>query len=366
MTLTGVLIFCLIEIGGFYNTYKIMRAKQDDPEQMNRLTFFALLWLVLFCLWALFFVRPAEASTECHGKVFNPVSAICWQCFFPITIGKAVVTPGNLPDTENPSKLICHCGSNPFEGWGIAVGYWAPTTLIDVTRHPYCMVSLGGVQLPIKTKLNDGEISNSSAKNNHSFYYFHYIAVPFMDWFSPVFGGTCHPNSGIGVRYMSELDPAWHNESLNAVLYPEITPIVQNIIASQAGEVADCAAATAHLPLDSIYWAAGCQGSLYPIEGEVQEHASGAQASTLIAERGLLLLHRLGFIADSSPDNLCGENYNYYLPKSRYRYQLIYPVQKSAYPLGRTTALWDSGVSNAFSTEDYVYTMWKKRNCCSW
>ncbi len=361
---------CLVAVTLLVIFFKMLLKNSEKnhalhAELVSFILFVSVVAILIFLLCL--FITPAQASTQCKGKLFNPLSAICWKCFFPITIGKAVVTPSQLPDAPNPSKTICHCGSNPFKGWGLAVGYWVPTTLIDVTRHPYCMVTLGGWQLPIKNVLNnhEGEISNNSATNNHSFYYFHYIAIPFMDLFAGFFGGTCHPHSGAGIRYMSELDPAWHDEKLNAVMYPEITPVVTNIISSQAAEITDCIAATAHLPLDSIYWAAGCQGTLYPIEGEVQEHASSAQASTLIAERGLLLLHRLGFIADSSKDSLCGENYSYYLPKSRYRYQLMYPVQKSCYPLGHSTALWEIGVTSALSTEDYAYVVWKKRNCCS-
>jgi len=43
-------------------------------------------------------------------------------------------------------------------------------------------------------------------------------------------------------------------------------------------------AASAHLPLDALFWCAGSQGSMYPLTGHVQEHVGGVQASTLLTK----------------------------------------------------------------------------------
>lgn len=283
-----------------------------------------------------------------------------------MTIGKATVISGQNPDTANPSIPICHCGINPYTGWGLAVGYWAPAAIVDVTRHPYCMVDLGGWKLPKIRKVGEGDVANYSSENNQSFYYFHYLSFPMMDWFSDVLGGSCKSDAGFGVGFISELDPVWNDEKLNYILYPEIKPIISHILQAQIAQAADCVASTAHLPLDSLYWSAGCQGTYYPIEGQVQEHVNSVQATTLISERGILLLHRLGLMQDSSPHSLCHENFDFFLPKSRYRYQMIYPVKKSCYPFGYSTATWSSGVVSSTSTEDYGYIIWKKRNCCAY
>ena len=32
---------------------------------------------------------------------------------------------------------------------GMAIGYWEPFALTDVTRSPYCMVNLGGFNIPV-------------------------------------------------------------------------------------------------------------------------------------------------------------------------------------------------------------------------
>ena len=48
------------------------------------------------------------------------------------------------------------------------------------------------------------------------------------------------------------------------------------------------------LPLDALFWCAGCQGGMYPLTGNVAAHVGGVQASLLAAERLVYRLHRLG------------------------------------------------------------------------
>jgi conjugal transfer pilus assembly protein TraU len=61
---------------------------------------------------------------------------------------------------------------------------------------------------------------------------------------------------------------------------------------AQISCAADCAAASAGLPLDSLFWCGGCQGSLYPFTGTVANHSGGVQASLLLSERMIAKLHR--------------------------------------------------------------------------
>ena len=323
--------------------------------------------LFLLLIVLIYFLSPAYGAGQCRGHFINPISDICWRCFFPLTIGSVKVMGGHRPDTSNPGNPVCLCWDGIFPKFGLAVGFWEPAALIDVTRHPYCMVNMGGWQLPKFKNVGEGAVDNYSSSNNHSFYYFHYIKFPMMSWFPVISGGACHENGEFGIGYLSELDPAWHDEKLNNVLYPEMKPVIAHILAAQVAQTVDCVASTAHLPIDQFYWSAGCQGSLYPLEGEVQEHVDSVQASTLLSERAILKLHRLGFMQDSDKNSLCHEHYTYYLPKSRYRYQMIYPKAASdCYPFGHSTATWASGMVSSASSEDFGYLIWKKRNCCAY
>ena len=89
--------------------------------------------------------QGAESGT-CHGAFPNPITDICWSCILPISLGS--VTLGNLggqDDIANPSNPICSCTVNPTIG--LSIGFWEPVRHVEVVRRPFCLVSLGGVDL---------------------------------------------------------------------------------------------------------------------------------------------------------------------------------------------------------------------------
>ena len=88
------------------------------------------------------------------------------------------------------------------------------------------------------------------------------------------------------------------------------------------------------------------------------------QASTLMAERATLIVHRRGWLKDTGPHHLCHQQKNRLLPKSRYRFQMVYPKRGPVQPFGRSTASWAAGVVKPSSTEDYSFLIWQKQNCC--
>ena len=51
---------------------------------------------------------PAAAGPTCHGQFMNPITDICWECIFPISIGAVAVSNGQ-EDIENPASPICIC-----------------------------------------------------------------------------------------------------------------------------------------------------------------------------------------------------------------------------------------------------------------
>ncbi|KJV55349.1 TraU family protein [Orientia tsutsugamushi] len=54
-----------------------------------------------------------------------------------------------MPYTNASGRLICLCLKQgiPIPVPGIPVGFWEPVRLVDVTKSPMCMVSLGGLSL---------------------------------------------------------------------------------------------------------------------------------------------------------------------------------------------------------------------------
>ncbi len=81
-----------------------------------------------------------------------PVRAFCkpdhgylLELYFPALAGQYQSQSGKVPDTANPSMPIQICPAPPplFRRIGLAIGYWEPMALTDVTRSPGCMVNLG-------------------------------------------------------------------------------------------------------------------------------------------------------------------------------------------------------------------------------
>lgn len=309
----------------------------------------------------------ADGAT-CHGSFINPITDIDWDGIFPITVGSNDLAGGDLPDTSNPGNPICVCQGNPLPEPGLALGYWEPMALVDVTRTPYCLVNLGGQQ--IQNSIGEGDVDTQSPDQNSSFYYVHYYNFPVISLFSSsLIGGSCQTDGSLFFpAYFSELDPTWKDENLAAIAFPE-TQLFANIGTAFAANIAcaaDSLAANTGLPSDTAFWCAGSQGFMYPMTGEVAEYESGVQASTLISERIIYKLHQIGLITDTDANHLCSEFTNYNMPKSRYRYQMIYPEKSNAEPFGRTTMIWGADKENFFVGDDAGYVIFRKRNCCEY
>jgi len=310
------------------------------------------------------------AGATCHGSFVNPITDVCWSCLFPITIGSATIVSGNVADTPNPSLPICACGA-PVLHPGITTGFWEPVALTDVTRTPYCMVNLGGIQLSMGTSLSTGSAESANSHQNQSFYYVHWYVYPLLYWLKLITDGMCLETGDLDIAYLTELDPTWGDDEMTFLFNPEAL-MFGNLLA-QAACAADSLAASVNHSLDALFWCAGSQGSMYPLNGHVEEHEGGVQASTLLSERMAYKLHRdVPLLSDSVSENSPALCYNPHLPiipKSRYRYQMVNPVpttgSSGCHPFGATTATWEAGHEIPFTGEDFGFLVWRKRACCA-
>ena len=48
-------------------------------------------------------------------------------------------------DIPNPSNPVCSCGVNPTIG--LSIGFWEPARHVEAVRKPFCLASLGGIDL---------------------------------------------------------------------------------------------------------------------------------------------------------------------------------------------------------------------------
>ena len=102
--------------------------------------------LLIAALLAMTGVAHATDSVTCTGRFPNPITDICWSCILPISIGSATIANfDGQEDIPNPSSPVCTCGVNPTIG--LSIGFWEPARHVEVVRKPFCLVSLGGVDL---------------------------------------------------------------------------------------------------------------------------------------------------------------------------------------------------------------------------
>ena len=313
-------------------------------------------------------------AEPCVGKFVNPIKDICWSCIFPIKIGNTSIYSGGRQDTDNPSKIICVCPTDVGIGVkvplpGLAISFWEPVRLADVTRTPYCMVSLGGFQI-MKSSKKHGTVARKNANEalKHSFYQVHYYIYPLIYWLELLADFICMEQMSIDIAYMSEFDPLWGNDKLNMILNPEAA-LFGNPIA-QTACIFDCIKATTGFSSDMLFHCAGCNGSLYPFGGSIEHTQGGVQASTLIVERLLARLHRVGLAWDTVSDS-CEKTYAPKIKKTQYKLQMTYPVSNTkrsdkldCNPFGRSSAIWGAGKETPGNGEDFGYLVWRKRYCC--
>jgi len=327
--------------------------------------------LITLILWFGFISNNATAGT-CQGRFTNPITDVCWSCLLPLSIGNSKIFKGKLPDTKNPSLPVCTCpGVTPVPRVGLSLGYWEPVFLVDVTRTPFCLVNLGGVQLPLG-KWREGKVNRSDPLHSGSFYQVHWYVFPLMSWLNLLGDLACFEKSEFNIAYFSELDPTWNNDEWAFLSNPE------SVLFANHAAIAACATdaitiSAGGLPIDSLFWCAGAQGSLYPLTGHVATHIGGVQASSLLTARINFKLHRRSKVFDSIGRNspaLCLTYSSPLLPKSRYRQQMTYPIAATkhpfaAKPVGHTTTTWEMGREFPYKGEDFGYLIWRKRNCCA-
>lgn len=307
--------------------------------------------------------RASASAAACDGHFVNPITDICWECLFPITIGSIPVAPGNVADTENPASPIQICPMGVLYRIGLATGFWEPMAITDVTRSPFCLVNMGGIKLDIgKFGLGVGEQENNDVPN--VFYHVHWYKYPLIAWLNIITSVGCLQGGDMDIGYLTELDPMWNDDQLSLIINPEAA-LFGNV--NVQGACAADAAASLVNPVDALFWCAGSHGSLYPFTGTVTNEYSPAQSSVLLSERMAFKLHREGLVMESvgTDTAVCFEYPSPLLPKSRWRYQMVNTLTDplACHPFGQSTLTWQTGHLTPSDKKNYGYLMWRKRNC---
>ena len=282
-----------------------------------------------------------------------------------MTNGQEDISNGGIPP-------ICTCGVFPTGKIGVAIGFWEPVRQIDVTKTSWCFTSLGGLDLSagIPTPTPTASKRGTNGKRTATFYQAHWYTNPILFALKVLLETSCLETGALDLTYISELDPMWNDDELTMILSPDVFLFANPI--AQAACAADCVAATTGFPISSMQWCAGCQGSMYPVNGNVGTHIGGVQASSLILQRYTMKLHRqLMTMSGHGSAGLCNNYPAPILDKTSYKYSMTYPTPqgkgitgKCCQPLGRSTQLWESAKEYPINGEDFAYMLYRKRNCC--
>ena len=199
--------------------------------------------LFAFALAAVLWTGPASAQS-CTGRFVNPISDVCWECLFPISIGPIRMgSASGAPDTPNPSSPICFCGS-PIPRIGLSLGVWEPARLMDVSRAPWCFPNLGGLTIDPGLPAARGRTGSSGGDGAQgSVWHAHYYVYPLLSWIGALLDLGCLEGGSLDIAWTSELDPAWLDDELSFLLNPEAALFAN--LPAQAACAADCAAASA-------------------------------------------------------------------------------------------------------------------------
>lgn len=315
-------------------------------------------WILVVCHCLVSFLLVAD-----EGKLINPITDVCWNCIFPIHVAGVNTTPSHHDSTRYKDRL-CFCSGVPPKA-GIPVAFWEPTHLIDVTRTPYQLLGLGGVSIGKADIRKRGAVSNVGDSGRSSFYNVHYYVWPFLQWMGALVDFPCLEKSELEIPYLSEFDPFWDDDEWSSVINPEghlfASPLAQLSCA------ADCISSSTSGPIDSLFWCAGCSGSLYPFTGHVPHHVGATQASYLLVHRLLAKIHSLGMGKGFREGNYCEKHVFPRIKKSLYKTQLTYPIAATKAPcppLGQSDLFWGSGKTFPYKGEDFVYVIWTKKHCC--
>lgn len=310
-------------------------------------------------------------QANCESRFVNPISDICWDCLFPITIGNINVVSSDYPDTENPSTPIeiCLMEGIKIPRIGLNIGFWEPFAMADVTPDPYCMVNLG-FSMDMGNAGRGGKQVRDPV-NSAAFYYVHWYKYPLILWLNIITSLGCMQGGDFDITYLTELDPTWNDDELGFVLNPEAI-LFGNPVA-QAACAADSAKAQMDVPIDKLFWCMGTQGGTYPLTGRVFDEKGPIHAAVLLTERMDFKMHRQLLIEDSSPDDgggfdgpICRQHFAPIMPKSRYRYQMTNMISAAdkCYQFGHDVISWEGGKNTPSSGNCFGFMVYKKRNCC--
>ena len=327
-------------------------------------------FIAALCALATAALAPTgEAAAACRGRFANPITDICWSCIFPLKLGGFDLATFNQESWNTGiDDFVCACPGPP-PTIGVTAGFWEPVRMVEVVAEEYCFPSLGGIKLDPGLPAHDpGDARHNARASSHlRSRHAHWYVNPVLYWLQVMFDNSCIERQDLDIAFMTELDPSWDDPELGLIVSPE-TALIANPAAILACS-ADCVAAAAGFPLQSLWWCAGCDGVRPPLTGYAGSNSDPLQDSTLFAQRLADKLHRSGATRSRHGNRgLCGPFFAPY-NKRQYKFSMIWPNptvksnSRCCNPFGRPASFWGIGV-NTTTEQNQVYMLYRKIDCC--
>lgn len=311
-----------------------------------------------------FLATPAKATCTTQ---FNLLNLVNWRSIFPITVAGVdwVQSSDTVTTVDLYKSPICVCPAPPplFIRIGIPIGYWEPARYIETVKDPGCLPSLGmNLNITSGGELAGTNASVASTGSHYTAAQAHYFIYPVWAMFGLLTDSICAEASGFDVAYMTEFDPLWQDDSLSAIINPEAVLFGNPV--TQAACIADSVASTAGLSLSPLFWCMGSWGSAYPLTGHIGS-SNYTEANAGIAARMLYKLARELLVCDTNV-NICSCVPTPIWIKQNYKMHAAVPVKDfSAHPIGRSGLLWSSLKNPPVGGDNFVWTLYRRRNCCA-
>lgn len=264
---------------------------------------------------------------------------ICWSQFYPIRFA-GVDLFGDIAPSDASQRVVCACGGDLKKGSlpmvGFGVGHWRPVRIIEATRRPWCLPTMGGIKLANTSNRGDVNLTGgvqdpSQSGQKLGFYNINYYFADVLSMFSMMNAPKCNPGGlvDLDLAQTSAFYPQWANDKLGAVTNPEVAILAT--IGLPLLQPVDCINTTASgESQDNMFLTAGCWGPMVPYTGTARPATSAPEMWLLTSARFLAMMARLGSQTRTvGTDALCEGQPMPILKKSQYMLQMLYPVPQS-------------------------------------
>lgn len=265
---------------------------------------------------------------------------------------------------------ICTCLVNGELKIGTKWTIFEPVGFIEVVKEAFQIECLDA-RLEKTLKNSGSNYDEYNVKRN-----VHYIKYPVFSVLGAVMDYICVSDGQLDIGTLSEVDPIHNDDRLRNIIF--IDRLLYNNPVAMAICLEDCVQSTVSEPNNALYWCGGCWGTFVGAE----THSFGKDP---VVEAGLLALSEIDFLhytiqfgktseasglsyiigkagGGSSGSSLCRPVPFLRAIKSQYRLNLAYPVAGDVFKIGQF-ATW-SWFRQYPTAENFVFTVWRKRDCC--